>query len=487
MGWTFSRGRAHLFALVARAGEGLSLSAALTDRSGRTVYDCRTVLVEAGDWTRYEVELVPNAADPDGDLRIFWEGEGAVCLGALSLMPKDHFRGMRRDVVEAMKEIGISVLRWPGGNFAGEYNWMDGLLPVDMRAPLQSYLGLETQLHTMGYDYDEINTDDFVALCREIGAEPFAGYDMPCVDLAVNVDVFPRPNGGAGVNALSWQGGGKVASGLTAAARLGARCAILGAVGSDDYGRFCEKDFQRHGVDTAGLLCREGETTSLSIVISDRETQGRSIVYRHGSARPPDPEELDRTILENCRWFFISHVTGVAMEAVQRARAAGAKILVDADAYSSELMDLLDLIDVFIGSEFCYQVLFHNQSYEENCRTLCEKGPSTVIFTLGPRGCAGFSRDWGGFRLPAYQVPVMDTTGAGDVFHGAYLAGAVRGLGPAECARLATAAACIKCTRMGGRAGVPDWETLQVFMKTGRIDYEEIDRRAAFYEERLQV
>ena len=55
-----------------------------------------------------------------------------------------------------------------------------------------------------------------------------AGYDMPCVDLAVNVDVFPKPNGGAGINALSWQGGGKVASGLTAAARLGAKCAILG-------------------------------------------------------------------------------------------------------------------------------------------------------------------------------------------------------------------------------------------------------------------
>ena len=50
---------------------------------------------------------------------------------------------------------------------------MDRLLPVDTRAPLQYYLGLETQPHSMGYDYDEINTDDFVALCREVGAEPF--------------------------------------------------------------------------------------------------------------------------------------------------------------------------------------------------------------------------------------------------------------------------------------------------------------------------
>ncbi len=88
-------------------------------------------------------------------------------------MPEDHFHGMRRDVIEKMKEMGIRVLRWPGGNFAGEYNWLDGLLPVDMRAPIGSHMGVETQPHSMCYDFHEINTDDFVALCREIGAQPY--------------------------------------------------------------------------------------------------------------------------------------------------------------------------------------------------------------------------------------------------------------------------------------------------------------------------
>ena len=69
--------------------------------------------------------------------------------------------------------MGVRLLRWPGGNFAGEYNWKDGLLPADMRAPFESHLGLETQPHSLGYDFNEINTDDFVALCKEIGAEPF--------------------------------------------------------------------------------------------------------------------------------------------------------------------------------------------------------------------------------------------------------------------------------------------------------------------------
>lgn len=178
-GIAISQGQPYLFGMVVKTQNPVEFAVSLTDRAGKEVY-CRTTFAgEGADWTRFEVELTPQAADPDADLRICWEEAGQVCVGAISLLPKDHFHGMRRDVVEAMKELGIKVLRWPGGNFAGEFNWMDGLLPVDMRAPFQSYLGLETQPHTMGYDYSEINTDDFIALCREIGAEPFITIN-PC-------------------------------------------------------------------------------------------------------------------------------------------------------------------------------------------------------------------------------------------------------------------------------------------------------------------
>ena len=178
-GITISQGQPYLFGMVVKTQESVKFTVSLTDRTGKNVY-CRAASVGGGDdWTRLEVELTPQAADSDADLRICWENAGYVCVGAVSLLPKDHFHGMRRDVVEAMKDLGIKVLRWPGGNFAGEFNWMDGLLPADMRAPFQSYLGLETQPHTMGYDFSEMNTDDFIALCREIGAEPFITIN-PC-------------------------------------------------------------------------------------------------------------------------------------------------------------------------------------------------------------------------------------------------------------------------------------------------------------------
>ena len=162
------------FAIVLKSKENMVLQISLTDRWGKTVYASDSLNVKKNDqWERYTLELSPLQDDPDGDLRITFSTVGCLDIGCVSLMNKNNFRGMRIDVIEALKDVGLKLLRWPGGNFAGEYNWFDGLLPVDERAPLESYQHLETQPHTLGYDFHEINTDDFIALCREIGAEPF--------------------------------------------------------------------------------------------------------------------------------------------------------------------------------------------------------------------------------------------------------------------------------------------------------------------------
>ncbi len=125
------------------------------------------------EWNRYESVLFPMLSDDDADLKITFNGQACIVIGCVSLMNHDNFHGMRRDVIENMKNMGISVLRWPGGNFAGDYNWFDGLLPIDERAPFASNMTVETQPQSRGYDFHEINTDDFIALCREINAEPF--------------------------------------------------------------------------------------------------------------------------------------------------------------------------------------------------------------------------------------------------------------------------------------------------------------------------
>ena len=127
-------------------------------------------------WTEAPFRFTAARTDSDARLEITFDGPGALFVGAVSLLPTDHFLGMRQDVVALLKEIGVPLLRWPGGNFAGEYRWRDGLLPVDRRAPIESFL--YTLPHTGCYDDHEVGTDEFIALCRALGAEPFITINM---------------------------------------------------------------------------------------------------------------------------------------------------------------------------------------------------------------------------------------------------------------------------------------------------------------------
>lgn len=160
------------FSMVAYAFSKTDVTIRLTSADGR-IYDEKVVVVDNPDFQEKKLTLIPDGDDNNASLEIVFESENAVTLGAVSLMPHANFHGMRPDVIDLMKQIGMKLLRWPGGNFAGEYSWKDGLLPRDQRAPFQSYLGLETQPHTLGFDFHEINTDDYIALCQAIGAQPF--------------------------------------------------------------------------------------------------------------------------------------------------------------------------------------------------------------------------------------------------------------------------------------------------------------------------
>lgn len=227
------------------------------------------------------------------------------------------------------------------------------------------------------------------------------GLESPCVDLNINVENFPTPDGGERVLESSWQGGGKVATGMIAAARLHAKGAFIGTVGDDSYGEFCRRDFEAHGIDTCHLVKREKETTLFDVVVSDKKSMGRSILYYPGEApvRFMQVEELPDDYLKNTTYFYISQINETTLEAIKRAKSAGASIVMDADNYSPGDEEAFGLIDVMIGSEFYYKALFGNEDYEANCRSLREKGPNIVVFTQGSKGCLGVGEE-GFFTLP---------------------------------------------------------------------------------------
>ena len=172
------RAHKYIIAVVARVNQPLLLTVSLTDRLGNAVYARKQIALESEEYTRHEVELTSSDDVTEGCLCFTFDAQASVVFGAASMLPADHFHGMRKDVVQLLKNMGVGMLRWPGGNFAGEYRWQDMLLPVDQRAPLQSYMEDETQPYTHGYDMHEIDTDNFIALCREVGAEPFITLNL---------------------------------------------------------------------------------------------------------------------------------------------------------------------------------------------------------------------------------------------------------------------------------------------------------------------
>ena len=172
-------GRVYELRTVTRVNKPIQLKVELTDSEGQKVYAQHTIsLSPAEDWVTSQFDLTSSATDANAAIRYTFTKQAELSFGSLSMMPKDNFHGMRRDVVENLKQMGPRLIRWPGGNFAGEYRWKDGMLPADQRAPLQAFTEIETQPHSDGYDYHEINTDDFIALCREVGAEPLITINL---------------------------------------------------------------------------------------------------------------------------------------------------------------------------------------------------------------------------------------------------------------------------------------------------------------------
>lgn len=304
-------------------------------------------------------------------------------------------------------------------------------------------------------------------------------------DFGIALRKMPSFNENGDVLSVSWQGGGKVATGVVATARLGGKCAYYGACGGST-GEFIINDFVRHGIDVSHLFRHEDEDSIMVVTLADKSNGGRSFLATAPFSTSPrvSMEELDEEFLKNTKYLFISDAHPVTLEAVRIARKHGVKIIVDIDSYNEDMIKNLKLFDIIIPSEFVYKTHFKgNEEHEKNLRAFKElcNPDATLIFTLGERGLIGLDENDDFFSLPCFKVDVMDTTGAGDVFHGAYLGAVLHGMDIKEAARFASAVSAIKCTRTGGRAGIGNFETIKKFLETGEIDYTEIDERVKMY------
>lgn len=310
------------------------------------------------------------------------------------------------------------------------------------------------------------------------------GIGTPYYDMVINVSKMPGLDGAVGANEAFYQGGGKVATAMAAAARLGRSAGMMAKVGENHRGQFIINDFRYNGVDTSAIIVdAPGTSSPFCLSLSEEEHKTRIFIGKEGTAGELLPEEIDYEYLGKAKYLHLENGRPASAAAALFAREHGIVTVMDADNYQEGIVKLLPCLDVFIASEFFYRDMFGNLPYEEGCRKL--GGRPTVIVTLGSRGSVGMTAQDGFFRTESFQVPVRDTTGAGDVFHGAYIVGLLEGMDAPECARFASAVSAIKCTCFGGRTGIPNRDTVQRFLETGEIDRTEAQRRLAYYRNNL--
>jgi len=282
-------------------------------------------------------------------------------------------------------------------------------------------------------------------------------------------------------NEIFNQGGGKISTGMVACARLGAKAGVIAKIGGDFSGDFILKDFAYNGVDTSCIL-RGGEDTTgvLCITLSEEENGTRMLIGRKSNVTPLKPEEIDYSYIASAKYLLVENGEEYSHAAATFAKERGITVVADGDTYTEEMEKLLPLVDVFIGSEYYHKKRFDNISIHKSCEAIRDMGPQTVWFTLGDKGCAGLvDNDF--HKMPCFSVEVRDTTGAGDVFHGAYIVAMMNGMNHVKCAEYASAVSAIKCTYVGGRTGIPTHKITERFLKDGVIEKQELDERLVYY------
>jgi len=283
------------------------------------------------------------------------------------------------------------------------------------------------------------------------------GVGLACLDHLILWRDMTRPVLDNKVLAFDVQGGGMAATAMVAVARLGGRAEFWGAVGGDWAGELIVKQLQAEGVDTRHVRRIEGKSGPLVVVCIHQPTGQRHFLYGTGVGDSPEPlGDLADLRTAGCL-LTDRQARATAIRAAREARRLGVPVVGDVEGIPAGRCELLSCMDYAIASAECAGPAGADSSHEnlrEACRVVKDMGPGCVVITLGGKGLVWYDGDQFG-RMPAWDVDVVDTTGAGDVFHGAFCRGLVGGLDLEANLAFSSAVAAIKCGHVGGRAGIP--------------------------------
>ena len=298
------------------------------------------------------------------------------------------------------------------------------------------------------------------------------------------MDILVRPVDRIAWNTTTWVEaveqcmGGNGASTSSAVALCGTAVRLVSIAGRDAFGERLLGELAAAGVDVAWVQRSDGPTAATVALVNS--AGDRLFLHRIGAAAATfEPPDLETGIMAGMSRVHVANLFGLpglrrrAAEILCQARAAGLATSVDTgwDSQGHWIEDLapcLPSTDLLLVNQDEAQHLSGASDIGEAARRLRGGGAQVVVVKLGAQGCAVFDVA-GELRVPAFDVAVVDTTGAGDCFAGAFLAALERGLGRAEAARFANAAAAWSVQQLGATAGLRSWDQTRAWMETAPV------------------
>jgi sulfofructose kinase len=286
-------------------------------------------------------------------------------------------------------------------------------------------------------------------------------------DLVFSVDVLPAGPGKHRARGVALAGGGMAASAAVVVARLGGEAELWTRLGDDVLGDDIVRELDGYGVGTAHCRRFEGRTSPVSAVLVDAD--GERLLVNHADPRldddpgwlPLDALAAADALLIDTRW------PGGAVAALDGARAAGIPVVFDADSAPVERALVAGASHAIFSLE-ALRDYTGDDSPREGLRRVAGQTAAVVAVTCGGDGVYWIEAGGPLEHLPAFEVQVVDTLGAGDVFHGAFALALAEGQGLRDAMRFAAAAAAVKCTRFGGRAGTPGRDQVEALLRGGK-------------------
>ena len=280
------------------------------------------------------------------------------------------------------------------------------------------------------------------------------GLGQACVDYRGRLATYPNEDEKTELTDLFMECGGPASTALVTLARLNVPTSFLGSISNDLFGEIITKHLKEEGVDTSCLTVTPGYTSQYAFIAITEKSGNRTIFRHKGSVPHLKPEQIDIGRFPNARFLHLDGLmVEASCEAARQAKALGMKVVLDGGTMREGTRELLSLVDILVASETFAKPLMAGH-HRDALYALHELGPEQVVITLGSKGSIGLNNQEL-ITVEAFEVDALDTTGAGDVYHGAYIYGLLQKWHMKECMRFASAAAALKCRKTGSQSGIP--------------------------------